>query len=47
MGRPGRINGTRDSVIHATPNIAAYQISNQSIQILALLHSVLRWPVYL
>jgi toxin ParE1/3/4 len=38
MGRPGRIDGTRELIIQGTPYIAAYRIKRSSLTILALLH---------
>lgn len=44
VGRPGRVEGTRELVIHRTPYIAAYNISGDTIRILRLLHGAQRWP---
>ncbi|CAN7689197.1 type II toxin-antitoxin system RelE/ParE family toxin [Phyllobacterium sp. LjRoot231] len=43
-GRRGRIDGTRELVIHQTPYIAAYRISGNTVRILRLLHSAQQWP---
>jgi toxin ParE1/3/4 len=44
MGRPGRIEGTRELVIDRTPYIAAYLISGSVILILRVLHGAQLWP---
>jgi toxin ParE1/3/4 len=43
-GRPGRIEGTRELVIHRTPYIVAYRITGSTVRILRVLHSARRWP---
>ena len=44
MGRPGRIEGTRELVIQRTPYIAAYCIVGDTIRILRVLHGAQMWP---
>jgi toxin ParE1/3/4 len=44
IGRPGRCAGTRELVIGKTPYVVAYQIKNNTIEILRVLHSRRRWP---
>ena len=44
IGRPGRIEGTREMVIHRTPYIAAYRIADDTVRILRVLHGAQRWP---
>jgi DNA-damage-inducible protein J len=44
MGRPGRVEGTRELVISGLPCIAAYRIERQTIRILRVLHSSRLWP---
>ncbi|MFZ1083784.1 MAG: type II toxin-antitoxin system RelE/ParE family toxin [Terracidiphilus sp.] len=44
MGRPGRIEGTRELVISRTPYIADYRISGDTVRILRVLHGALQWP---
>jgi len=44
MGRPGRIEGTRELVIQRTPYIAAYRITGESVRILRVLHGAQLWP---
>ena len=43
-GRPGRVRGTREFVVHGTPYIAAYRIEHDRIVILRVLHGAQRWP---
>jgi plasmid stabilization system protein ParE len=44
MGRPGRIEGTRELVISRTPYIAAYRIVGNTVRILRVLHGAQQWP---
>ncbi|HUZ96752.1 MAG TPA: type II toxin-antitoxin system RelE/ParE family toxin [Edaphobacter sp.] len=44
IGRPGRIEGTRELVIHRTPYIAAYRITGDTVRILRVLHGAQQWP---
>ena len=44
IGKPGRIAGTRELVVPATPYVVAYRIEDEVIQILAILHGAQRWP---
>ena len=43
-GRPGRVEGTRELVIHRTPYVAAYRIAGDTVRILRVLHGARRWP---
>jgi addiction module RelE/StbE family toxin len=43
-GRPGRVAGTRELVIHRTPYIAAYRIAGDTVRILRVLHGAQPWP---
>jgi toxin ParE1/3/4 len=47
MGRPGRIEGTRELVITGTPFIVTYRIRRNDLQILAVMHTSRKWPVEL
>jgi toxin ParE1/3/4 len=47
MGRPGRVDGTRELVIQGTPYIVAYRLKGTTVRILALLHGARRWPTQL
>ena len=44
LGRLGRVAGTRELVIPGTPYIVTYRVANETIQVLALMHSAQRWP---
>lgn len=47
VGRPGRIQGTRELVVAGTPYLVMYRIRKGTIHILALLHGAQRWPAKL
>jgi len=44
IGRPGRVIGTRELVIAATPYIAAYRIFGDELTVLRPLHGARLWP---
>ena len=44
IGRPGRLAGTRELVIHDYPFIVAYRQAESAIHILAVVHTSRRWP---
>jgi toxin ParE1/3/4 len=44
MGRPGRVDGTRELVIQSTPYIVTYRSKGNTVRILAALHGARRWP---
>lgn len=46
MGRMGRLDGTRELVISATPYIVVYQLEGEGDQVIVLrvLHAAQRWP---
>lgn len=43
VGRQGRVEGTRELVISATPYIAVYRIKER-IEVLHIRHGAQRWP---
>lgn len=43
-GRPGRVPGTRELVVPGTRYIVAYRVRNRSLQILRVMHGVMKWP---
>ena len=45
MGRPGRLEGTRELVISRTPFIVVYRVKGMRIEVIRLLHSSQQWPV--
>ena len=44
MGRPGRVDGTRELIVQRTPFLLAYRISANEIRILRVLHGAQMWP---
>jgi toxin ParE1/3/4 len=44
LGKPGRVEGTRELVIANTPYLLVYRIKGKSINILRLLHTSRRYP---
>jgi len=44
MGRPGRVQGARELVIAGSPYIVVYILGDSEIQIVAIIHSAVRWP---
>jgi len=44
IGRPGRIEGTRELILTALPYIIPYRVKNDNIEILRVLHAARKWP---
>lgn len=44
MGRPGRVEKTRELVISGLPYILPYYIKKNEVRILAVLHASRKWP---
>lgn len=44
MGRPGRIAGTRELVITRTPYVVVYRVTQEEVQVLAVIHQARAWP---
>lgn len=44
MGRPGRIEGTRELVIAGTPYLVPYRIEGEEVHLLGVLHGARMWP---
>ena len=44
IGKPGRVWGTRELVVSATPYIVPYRIRDGNIVVLRVLHGARRWP---
>ena len=44
IGRPGRIEGTRELILTALPYIIPYRMKNDNIEILRVLHAARKWP---
>jgi toxin ParE1/3/4 len=47
MGRPGRIEGTRELSVYKTRFIIAYRVRDDAVEVAALLHSSQQWPTNL
>lgn len=43
-GRPGRVGGTCELVIPHTAHIAAYRVTDRTLEIIALIHEAQEWP---
>ncbi len=44
LGRPGRVDGSRELVIPRTPYIVAYAVLDELVMILSVMHSARKWP---
>jgi addiction module RelE/StbE family toxin len=44
IGRPGRVDGTREFVVTGTPYILPYRVRDGRVEILAVLHASRQWP---
>jgi addiction module RelE/StbE family toxin len=44
LGRPGRVEGTRELVVPRTPYIVAYTVIGDEVMILSIIHSSRQWP---
>jgi toxin ParE1/3/4 len=44
LGRPGRVEGTRELVVPGTPYIVPYRVRADSVQILRVFHGARKWP---
>ena len=44
LGRPGRVNGTRELVVSGTPLVIAYRIRPGTMVILRVPHGAQQWP---
>ncbi len=44
IGRPGRVEGTRELVVTGTPFIVPYRIAGKYIDILRIYHGARKWP---
>ena len=44
LGRPGRIDGTRELAITGTPYVVPYRISGFWVDILRTYHGARKWP---
>jgi toxin ParE1/3/4 len=44
MGRPGRLNGTRELVVSGTPFIIPYRVRRERLELLAVFDGLRQWP---
>lgn len=44
MGRPGRVEKTRELVVSGLPYILPYALKKSEVRILAVLHTARKWP---
>ncbi|MFC5422106.1 MAG: type II toxin-antitoxin system mRNA interferase toxin, RelE/StbE family [Stutzerimonas stutzeri] len=44
MGRPGRVDGSRELVVNGTPYVLPYRVSEGRVEILAVIHTSRQWP---
>lgn len=44
IGRPGRIDGTRELVVSELPFVIPYRIAEDAILILSVIHTSRKWP---
>jgi toxin ParE1/3/4 len=44
LGRPGRVSGTRELVVPATPYVIPYRLRGDRLEVIAVFHGRQRWP---
>jgi len=44
LGRPGRVEGTRELVVPDTPYLVAYRVRGGAVEILRVFHGARKWP---
>ena len=44
MGKPGRVEDTRELVVPGLPYTIPYRVKGETIQILRVLHQTMKWP---
>jgi toxin ParE1/3/4 len=44
LGRPGRVTRTREMVVSHTPYIVAYAVIDDTVVVLAVIHTAQQWP---
>lgn len=44
LGRPGRVDGTRELVITGTPYVVPYRARGNRVEILRVFHGARKWP---
>ena len=44
LGRPGRVEGTRELVVPDTPYLVPYRVRGHAVEILRVFHGARKWP---
>ncbi len=44
LGRTGRVPGTRELVVSATPYVVPYRVRSETVEILRIFHGARKWP---
>lgn len=44
LGRPGRVEGTRELVVASLPYVVPYEVLRERVIILRVLHGARQWP---
>jgi len=44
IGRPGRVDGTREFVVTGYPYVMAYRVTEETVDLLAVRHTARLWP---
>jgi toxin ParE1/3/4 len=44
IGRPGRVEGTRELIIAGLPYVVAYLHRGDTVTVLRVLHGAMKWP---
>jgi toxin ParE1/3/4 len=44
LGRPGRVEGTRELVVHDTPYLVPYRVRGHAVEILRVFPGARKWP---
>jgi toxin ParE1/3/4 len=44
LGRPGRVEGTRELIVANTPYLVPYRVRNNVVEILRVFHGARKWP---
>ena len=44
IGRPGRVPGTRELVVPRTPYIVIYDVEDDTVRVIHVMHTAKRWP---
>lgn len=44
LGRPGRVEGTRELVVAGTPYIIPYRVREGRVEVLRVFHAARKWP---